>query len=154
MNVKYLVLFVLLAFLLSCTSVKKLDDLVGVYKVSSKACKGNVYEKSSCEEIELLEIVKGNFYKVEDHEYAFVIWSGNTELNYNARKLNNFSEPIDFPYELIVDKNDIFVEKLYFSSSKIGKYEFGSQESLSTLSIEKADPEEIKKYSKEYPGNN
>lgn len=154
MSFKYLLLIVLSLSVLACASTGNEESVVGVYKVSSKNCLGNSYEKSSCEEIKLIEIVNGNFYKVEDHEYAFVIWSGESDLNYNARKLDGFKSTTQLPLKLFIEKSESFVESIEFISSKNGKYEFGNPSSLSTVNFDKASLKYLNKYSKEYPSNN
>ncbi|WP_444944770.1 hypothetical protein ACJJIK_08665 [Microbulbifer sp. ZKSA006] len=154
MSFKYLSLIALTLSVLACTNTKNEVDVVGVYKPSSKNCLGNSYEKSSCEEIKLIEITKGNFYKIEDHEYAFVIWSGESNLNYNARKLDGLRSTTQIPLKLFIENSESFIESVEFISAKNGKYEFGNPSSLSTINFVKADLKDLNKYTKDYPGNN
>lgn len=154
MNTKYLLIAILLYFLCACASIKTEIDIAGIYKVVSKECSGNTQEKLSCNDIQLIEIVKGNFYKVKDSEFAFVIWSGDLDLDYNARKISNISNNVVIPFELVVDKNRNYVEKVTFNSGDTLKYEFGASSSVSTINCIKANSEDLTRFKKEYPGNN
>ncbi len=154
MKLKALVFGSLLALIVSCVSVKNESSVIGVYAVTARECSGSAYEKAACEEIALIEIVNGNFYKVEDHEFAFVVWSGNADLNYNARKLDELNVTSSFPFALVIDESPDFVETLIFSDSDSVKYESGKPGSLSVIYFRRASPDVLEKYSKEYPGNN
>ncbi len=154
MNMHNIFIYLIFIFISSCASVVSENNLTGIYKVSSRNCVGSQYEKEACMEVKLLEIVKGNFYKIQDSENAFVIWSGESDLNYNARKLEQNIEDVTYPIELTIDRDDVYLEKLIFRSSAEGEYVTGKANNFSTLFFKKVGQEDITDYSKEYPGNN
>lgn len=150
---RYIFICSILAYLSSCASIVSDNSLAGIYKVISRTCVGGQYQKDACKEIKLLEIVKGNFYKIRDHENAFVVWSGESDLIYNARKLDKKIEKITYPAEITINSDNVYFEKIIFTSSTGGKYVFGKVDNLSTLIFGRISENDLAGYSKEYPGN-
>lgn len=153
MILRRLLLIIIFITLSSCASVSNQEDIIGIYQVSSRECTGNQFQIDSCNDIQLLEFVKGKFYKIRDNENAFVVWSGNKDLTYNVRKIKQSFATTSFPFNLTLENDITYVERIIFNSNIDGLYEFGDPSSPSILRFHRALPEQLSKYIKNYPGN-
>jgi hypothetical protein len=138
-----------------CSSVHKSDEIKAVYKVIDRNCQGTEDQIINCENIALLEFVNGNFYKVSNNEIAFVLWYGESELTYTARKYEGAYLIDSYPFTLTIDKESKYLETIIFASKNKGTYSFGksSEAGVSSLQFQRATDEDITDYVKEYPGN-
>ncbi|WP_221274569.1 hypothetical protein [Thaumasiovibrio subtropicus] len=91
---------------------------IGLYKIDQASCKANTNVKDHCGNDIFIELVKGQFMGIEDHELAFVVWSGDTnidpELQYTAflvpEHLNRSIENDQY----IINKDNDSLEQLTF----------------------------------------
>ena len=137
-----------------CSAILEKDNILGVYKIGEKECRGSLTQINTCKEITLVEFVKGNFYKISDNEVAFTVWSGQSDLVYTARKFEGEYSIDSYPFTLIISNENGYLEKIVLQSPHYGIYSFGSnEENISELEIIAIGKNEIAKYIKEYPGN-
>ena len=138
-----------------CSCAADANSVLGVYKVVERKCVGTAVEITACNDISLLEFVKGNFYKISDNEVAFVVWSGDSDLTYSARKYEGKSVVESYPVKLVVSDDEGFGEFLLFKSKSEGVYSFGKNNSAdkSELTVVPVSNDDLRGYSKEYPGN-
>lgn len=147
-------IYFLIVLSASCTTYAPEGDMTGTYKVTERTCKGGEHQREACADIKFIEIVKGKFYKIKDDEYAFVLWSGDSDLDYSARKLNQKIESTSYPAEITIDSNGVYIEKLIFTSRTEGRYVSGKEADLSEFVFKKASKEDLSIYNKHYPGSN
>jgi hypothetical protein len=152
-NMKKTVLYTFfMFFLISCTGISHEKSVIGIYKVSERDCKGNSVQIEVCKNIVLIEFVKGKFHKVRNNEVAFVVWSNDDELTYNARKIESDVRVVEYPTSIIIDEYFALEEKIVFDSDSSGTYVFPiSKDIVSRLKIEKATDADLAKYNKQYP---
>ena len=138
-----------------CSAILEKENILGVYKIGEKRCRGSITQINACKDITLVEFVKGNFYKVSDDEVAFTVWSGKSDLVYTARKYEGVYFIGSYPFTLTLSNGSAYFEKIVFQSQYSGIYSFGSNaENISELEIIAIGENEISNYVKEYPGNN
>jgi hypothetical protein len=115
--------------LFGCASLPPQINILGTYKVEGRTCRGSDVQVQTCQKIRLLELVKGNFYKISDNEVAFVIWSGdkNKDLLYSAKKYNAQLIVNSFPTLLPLSEDTNFIESITLNSEDTGVYRFGSK---------------------------
>ncbi len=132
------------SLLFGCASLPQQINILGTYKVEDRTCRGSDVQIQSCQQIRLLEFVKGNFYTISDNEVAFVTWSGdrNEDLLYSAKKYNGQLIVYAFPTSLSL-------------SEDTGLYRFGSNNAsdMSELKFTRMSGKDINLLQKEYPGN-
>lgn len=91
---KQFLLTVLTLLLSGCANVAgdlQLPD-EAVYGISGRKCLGSSSQVSFCEKIQLIELVKGQFYKVKATETAFVVWSGSKDnLTYSVKNIGEIN---------------------------------------------------------------
>jgi hypothetical protein len=138
--------------LTACTGSSHEKSAIGIYKVSERDCKGSSVQIDECNKIVLVEFVKGKFHKVRNNEVAFVVWSNEDELTYNARKIESDVRVVEYPSSIVIDKYFALEEKVVLNSDSFGVYVFPTGEnSVSRLTIEKATSSDLARYNKEYP---
>ena len=134
--------FILFTGLLAsaCSSLQSSDDIISVYTIGDKNCKGSDEQINWCNDITLLEFVKGNFYKISNDEIAFVTWSGKGELTYTARKYEGVHLVESYPFTLILSTESEYLEKIVFTSKNQGTYTFGNPNGsdMSSLQLQSA----------------
>ena len=138
-----------------CTYAADTNSIIGVYKVAERKCSGTETERKSCNDISLLEFVKGNFYKIADDEVAFVVWSGDSDLRYNARKYAGEYVVKSYPATFVISDDNGFSESIVFNSKSEAVYRFGKNDGadISELVVVPASDIELRRYTKVYPGN-
>lgn len=141
--------------LCGCSYATETNSILGVYKVIERKCNGTELEINACNDISLLEFVKGNFYKIADSEIAFVVWSGNSDLTYSARKYTGKNVVESYPVTLVISDDEGFSEFLVLTAKSKGIYSFGKSNSadMSELTVVPISYEDLRGYTKEYPGN-
>ena len=145
----------------SCASTLNQNNIVGIYKVSTRDCNGSSVQIESCKSIAFIEFVAGKFYKIADNEIAFVIWSGekNTELLYLARKYNGDLNFMLGKSHILTGSDNQIKETIQFTSVGSGVYSIENYSTQykkwihSELIVEKASSKDVKNYTMEYPGN-
>lgn len=140
-----------LAILISCSSPRFHENTIGTYKIIERTCAGNDDEKEACESITLIEFVQGNFYKIAKNEFAFVVWSGDKDLQYNARQLDKRVTTHSFPIEINISSEPDFVESVRFNDKDKGEYSYGKFDARSILTFTRITQNELGQYIKNYP---
>lgn len=152
------ILFLLITpiLLFGCASLPSQSNILGIYKIEDRTCRGSEVQIKTCQEITLLEFVRGNFYKISNNEVAFALWSGdkNEELLYSAKKYNGQLIVNTFPTLLSLSEDENFIEYITLNSKNTGVYSFGSNASTNTseLKFTKVSIDEINSFKKQYPG--
>ena len=101
------------------------DEIFGKYAVANRTCTGNKLMQAQCNDIKLIEFVRGNFYKIANDEIAFVVWSGeeSEELMYSARKyLGEFNISKGESLKAYIEKSNEVDEYIEISFSGDGRY--------------------------------
>lgn len=142
-----------IACLSSCETVSRNDSHLGVYKITERRCNGSHLQLQACETIEFIEFVKGNFYKIDDDELAFVVWSGESDLNYSARKLNQKLVGSDYPVDIVISRDPNASETVRLNSQNVGVYILEAKGITSVLNFRLASSDDLEPYVKIYPGN-
>lgn len=124
-----------------------------VYEVTGRNCRGEKEAVGACEDIVLVELVKGNFYQIPSNQMAFVLWSGAKDsLNYVARKLGDVDN-VGGQTGVVIFRDEDYIELLSFPSDGSVVYSFGGEDNLSSLYLRELSIGELKQYSKECPGS-
>ena len=160
---KQAIIFSSLCTIASCgnTPVSDSGNVLGIYKVSDRNCKGTPVEIEDCNSVMLMEFVKGNFYKIADNEVAFVIWRGESgsDLLYTARKYEGNIKFQNTSLNTIISDDEKFKEEIRFLSQTKAIYSLEKKSSqsqavtTSELTLEKATATDLHNYILEYPGN-
>lgn len=141
--------------LAACVTPDTQDEILreAVYEVIERDCRGEKATAGGCEDIILVELVKGNFYGIPSDTLAFVLWSGEKDnLTYLARKLGRFDKRHG-ESGIVIFREEGYAELLSFSNDGSIVYRFGKEGNLSSLHLRELSVNELRQYSKEYPGS-
>ena len=104
------------------------EQIIGLYKATETTCNVPEFYKADCESVRFIELVKGQFYGVNDDEIAFVTWQGDLagELLYLARKtplanIKNFTGA-----QLGLENENSTTEYFEIRNNKIVTYHYAS----------------------------
>jgi len=160
-KLKHVCISISIFILGSCSSIPEQNqtDIIDIYKVFDRSCKGSSVQITECKAIAFIEFVRGNFYKISNDEIAFVQWKNeaNADLLYTARKYSGESVFKNYPINIDIAVDPKFIETVTMSNKKHGVYKFGGQDKsnteLSELKFRPAKKEELNLYKMEYPGS-
>lgn len=146
-------LFVITILMLAgCASVAELPQLLdeAIYEISERDCVGNNAQISFCEEIQLIELVKGKFYKVKETETAFVVWSGReSDLAYNVTNIGELGR--SQLSHIVIRQGPEYMEVMSSDSRGNITYKFGEPNKHSSLVLRRIPQSKLSEYSKAYP---
>ncbi|MEN9491214.1 MAG: hypothetical protein RJA63_1663 [Pseudomonadota bacterium] len=146
-----LVVFCILSAL-GCSSapVKRVSLGNEVFGVAERRCRGIDTQKAFCESIQLVELVRGVFYKVKPSETAFVVWHGpRKDLSYSAHNLGQVS--LGKPSSITIVQDPAYVEEFAIDAQGAMSYSFGSPDTPSSLILKKLQVSDLEAFARKYP---
>lgn len=121
-----------------------------VYAISERKCLGSRSQVLFCEQIQLIELVKGRFYKVKETETAFVVWSGSEDdLTYSVKNIGEINRMQSS--SIVVTQDPDYIEVLSLDSLGNIIYKFGKPRNFSSLLLREVSQSELIEYSRVYP---
>lgn len=123
----FLINLLFIALLVSCSKkeITEHKQLRGLYLVVDRACDVSGIYKSDCENARFIELVKGQFYGIKNHETALVIWRGDAgeELLYQARKVSVEGYDLSVEGKVYISDTELENEYLEIKDGKVISYQ-------------------------------
>lgn len=151
---------------ISCTShtVTQPYSYINLYEVTERVCDVEGVAKDQCNKTRFIELVKGQFFGVNNNEVALVMWRGDKgeELLYQARKLHPITDDMIISGVSYISNKKSEEESLIFSNGVVTQYKFeiqsSGEEGEKVMNIHyRLKPVRrglIPDYRMNYPGNN
>ena len=150
MKLILLLIFIVSAMGCASSNVTKKAPADGVFGVVERTCIGDDSQKTFCESIQLVELVKGTFYKVKRSETALVVWYGEREeLSYNMHNLGKITQKT--PLNISVVHDPEYVEEFAIDAKGAASYIFGNPNSPSILVLRAFSDSDLLGFARAYP---